>query len=216
MSNFSPRLTLKRNDGSDPFLRADFTDNWNKLDLAPGVHICTSASRPTWGTAQAGRMIMETDTKRTIFWDGTAWKEQLQVGPAWSGALTKNVHVAKGTTTTYTLGTIVTTRPGNLMVITTCQIASKPLNAQLAYLYGLIDGVDRTLGSGVATKVQWSDNNTVGGAYDHRPVTVHSTYGILAGSHTIGFKVTVGTLSNQDAYVGGFAWTAYLANTTAT
>lgn len=73
MSSLTTRLALKRPDGTDPFLRTDFVNNWNKLDQYPGIFICTSGTRPTWGDGQIGMAIYETDTKREYKWDGAAW-----------------------------------------------------------------------------------------------------------------------------------------------
>lgn len=212
----SPRLSLKRNEGSDPFLRQDFTDNWDKLDLSPGTHICTSGSRPTWGSAQAGRLIYESDLRRILAWSGVAWVEPLQVAPAWGGSMTMNSHHARGTTSSWTVATITSTRPGTLVVFTTAQLAVLPLASQQGYAYGLIDGVNRTFGSSVANRLQWPDNNTVGAAFDHRTVSIHSWAAITAGAHTIGVQLNVGTLSNQAVYIGGVAFTAILTNTSAT
>ncbi len=36
-------------------------------------HVCTSATRPTGSARFAGRVIIETDTKRLLMWDGSAW-----------------------------------------------------------------------------------------------------------------------------------------------
>jgi microcystin-dependent protein len=73
VSSLTTRLALKRNDGTDPFLRADFTQNWNKLDQYPGTFVCTSGTRPSWGDAQIGLNIWETDTKLEYRWDGADW-----------------------------------------------------------------------------------------------------------------------------------------------
>lgn len=73
MSSLSTRLALKRPDGTDPFLRLDFVNNWNKLDQYPGTFVCTSGTRPSWGDAQIGMNIYETDTKREYRWTGADW-----------------------------------------------------------------------------------------------------------------------------------------------
>ena len=51
--------------------------------------ICTSGTRPS--TSQTGRHIYETDTRRTLVWDGTAWaivrEDQWSTyTPAWTAA----------------------------------------------------------------------------------------------------------------------------------
>jgi len=64
----------------DDFNTADIAQNWEKLDKAPGTHICTSSTRPTWGASQAGRRIYETDTDLEWKWTGTAWTRSAPVG----------------------------------------------------------------------------------------------------------------------------------------
>lgn len=74
MTTLTERLGLKRHTLADRFRIQDYTDNWNLLDGAPGIFICTTATRPTWGTSQAGRSIYETDTKLFWQWSGSAWE----------------------------------------------------------------------------------------------------------------------------------------------
>lgn len=71
MVNISPKLGLSLPDRTDPFNTDVLKGNWNIVDAAPGSTICTSTTRPTnWTTAQAGRKIIETDTKLEWMWDG--------------------------------------------------------------------------------------------------------------------------------------------------
>jgi microcystin-dependent protein len=69
----SPRLGLALPSQPDDFSTQDLRDNWSKIDAAPGTHICTSTTRPTWGVNQAGRQIFETNTGVTRSWTGAAW-----------------------------------------------------------------------------------------------------------------------------------------------
>lgn len=70
----SPRLGLALPDLTDRFSTADLRSNWQKVDAAPGTFICTSTTRPTgWGANQAGRRIIETNTKLEWMWTGTGW-----------------------------------------------------------------------------------------------------------------------------------------------
>lgn len=53
--------------------------------------ICTSGTRPS--TTQTGRVIYETDTRRTLAWDGTAWAivredQWTTYTPAWTASTT--------------------------------------------------------------------------------------------------------------------------------
>jgi len=74
MTTPSPKLGLAVPSQVDPFSTADIAANWGKIDAAPGTHICTSTTRPTWTNAQAGRKIYETNTNLEWVWDGAAWK----------------------------------------------------------------------------------------------------------------------------------------------
>lgn len=85
MSTPSPRLDLALPSQSDPFSTTELRTNWEKLDAAPGTHICTSSTRPTWNSAKAGRKIYETDTRLEWLWDGAQW-----VRTGGSGLLRRN------------------------------------------------------------------------------------------------------------------------------
>lgn len=76
----SPKMGLALPGLSDQFSTADIKANWEKIDAAPGTHICTSSSRPTWTAAQAGRKIFETDTRLEWFWTGSEWQRAAPVG----------------------------------------------------------------------------------------------------------------------------------------
>lgn len=43
------------------------------------VTVCTSATRPTGGAAFPGAVIYETDTKKTLTYDGTTWLKPVRV-----------------------------------------------------------------------------------------------------------------------------------------
>lgn len=74
MSDTSAKYGLMLPTQVDPFSTADVRGNFEKIDAAPGTHICTSTTRPTWSSAQAGRRIYETNTGLEWVWGGTAWK----------------------------------------------------------------------------------------------------------------------------------------------
>ena len=95
MSSLTSRLGLIRWALSDKWRNQDLVDNWNAIDAAPGTHICTAATRPTWGANQAGRKILETDTGLEYRWSGSAWvtpaviwSQTLRVRKVLSGRLT--------------------------------------------------------------------------------------------------------------------------------
>lgn len=71
MSTTTDKLGLKKPAGTDPFLLTDFNSNTDLIDRAPGVYYCTSSTRPSWSSPQAGRMIVETDTKKMFIWPGS-------------------------------------------------------------------------------------------------------------------------------------------------
>ena len=72
MATYTDKLSLKKPAGTDPFLLTDFNSNWDELDKSPGVWVCTSSSRPAgWGVDEAGRMILETNTKKMFIWPGS-------------------------------------------------------------------------------------------------------------------------------------------------
>ncbi len=75
MSTTSPilGLTLPASDGSDDFSTTPFIANWDILDGAPGVFVCTSGTHPSWGGPQIGRLIVETDTGNLLQWNGTVF-----------------------------------------------------------------------------------------------------------------------------------------------
>lgn len=70
----SPRLGLFLPALTDRFKTEDIKGNFDKIDAAPGTHICTSTTRPTgWGAPKAGRKIYETNTGLEWVWNGTDW-----------------------------------------------------------------------------------------------------------------------------------------------
>ncbi len=75
MSTTSPilGLTLPASDGSDQFSLALFLTDFGIIDASPGVFICTSGTRPTWDSGQAGRLIYEKDYGRLLEWNGSSF-----------------------------------------------------------------------------------------------------------------------------------------------
>lgn len=76
MATQTTRLLLRKPD-PDPatgdFINpgADLNQNWDKVDAAIGVTICTSGTRPTGADRWDGREIYETDTRRFYMWSTT-------------------------------------------------------------------------------------------------------------------------------------------------
>jgi len=205
MSTLTPRLQLKRPDGADAFKRQDFVDNWNLLDAAPGLHICTSTSRPTWAAAHAGRTILETDTKREVLWTGTSWQDPLSAPPVWFLSKAIGQTLSKGASGTYTIGTFKNTRPLTATVIMNLRLACIPINAQVCFGSILIDGVERTLSTGWTDFVQWSDNNAVASYNDYRYLNMIAPVSVQPGTHTVAVRATVGTISTRTVNVNALS-----------
>lgn len=198
MSTNSQHLGLKIPDGSDPFLRTDFVQNYNTLDKFPGVWICTSTTRPSWGAAQAGMCIMETDTRRQMLWTGTTWREMLYGPAVWYGSTRPGITIGANSTVTYVVGTFTVNRPGSLFGIATTE-HSLPNRAYVGATTRLqIDGADANFdgpnANGEYVQTDFPNTSTFGAG--HWSVTIPSigVRNISAGTHSIGIRVT--TLQN--------------------
>lgn len=80
MTTPSPKLQLAVPTQVDDFSTDDLAANWQKIDGSPGSFICTSSTRPSWGTAHIGRKILETNTRLEWVWDGTAFQRMAPIG----------------------------------------------------------------------------------------------------------------------------------------
>ena len=191
----SPRLQLKRNDGSDPFKRADFLENWDKIDAAPGVHICTSVSRPTWGTAHAGRKILETNTNRELIWTGTAWAEPLVSPGFWLFTGNPNQWITTNTTgVTYTMGQVIVKRACGLLLTHTVRAGAIPTHTQSMLASSRLGAVGYTMEArdigGNNGFMQWSDTSASESvSTDHRITTFYGYAGVNPGSYNVGMNV---------------------------
>lgn len=201
MSTTSQRMGLKIPDGSDPFLRTDFVQNYNTLDSYPGVRICTSTTRPTWGAGQAGMMVMETDTRRNMLWTGTTWREML-VGPAlWWGSMRPQVMIGAGTMVTYVVGTFTVNRPGSLFGLTTTEHALPCRGYTGATTRVMIDGSDANFDGpnqhGEFVQTAFPNTSTFGTDRWYQTVASMGVRNISAGTHSIGIRVTTQSGANQ-------------------
>ena len=115
MAPKTQRLRLNNPGSSDPFLVSDLTENWNVLDAHPGVHICTLATRPTWGAAQDGQLIYETD--RSLYW---YWK-----WTSGSGAFLRFAPVGLLGRTVYTTGNVTSTSATVPTTVTSVAVTPK-------------------------------------------------------------------------------------------
>lgn len=121
-ATYTTKLLLKKPAGVDPFLRTDFEENWDKLDAAPGAHICTSSSRPAWAAGLAGRMIFETDTGTLYRWTGTTWRQVKQSPNGWSKFNDWNEPIPRTNTVNKTIDTITSSTPGTAFYICTSSV----------------------------------------------------------------------------------------------
>jgi len=197
MSTFTPRLQLKRHDGSDPFLRQDFVDNFNKIDAAPGSHVCTSASRPLWGAAQANRLIFETDTRSQWSWSGTAWLPVLSATNGWVLGATPGAYQGRGVAATYSLGSITTTRPGSLLLDMAAILSCVDTAAQGASIQAYVDGA---AASGSTGFIQWTGSNNDASWGDYRTTVTKGYKAVNPGAHTIQMRVVCATSSSLSVH----------------
>jgi hypothetical protein len=218
MSTTSQHLGLKINDGSDPFLRADFTQNYNTLDQYPGVWICTSTTRPTWGAGQTGMLIQETDTRRTMLWTGTTWRELL-TGPAvWWGSTRPGVYLGSSTQVTYVVGTFTVNRPGSLLGITTTELALPTRGYISTNVRVMIDGADANFDGpnvyGEYAGTNWPNTSTFGTGQWGMTVPSLGVRNISAGTHSIGIRVATNSSATAQLRVTSIRALAMFVNGT--
>lgn len=132
MVDLTDRLALRKPAGSDPFLRADFLYNYDRLDDYPGYFPCTAGTHPTWGADQAGLMILETDTGKILRWTGSAFvtPNVFTKGVAFRVAA-GGITVAANTAFTQAMGNFNPGRVCNVMIFATCDVG-RNTNAALA------------------------------------------------------------------------------------
>lgn len=192
MSTTSQRMGLKIPDGSDPFLRTDFVQNYNTLDKYPGNWICTSTTRPAWGSGQAGMCITETDTRRTMLWTGTTWREMLYGPAVWWGSTRPQVMAGASTVLTYTVGTFTVNRPGTLFGILTTEVALSDRGWNAANVRCMLDGVDANIDTGNGGEFIASTLPNTSTFGTNKSVVMVPSLGvrnISAGTHSIGLRV---------------------------
>lgn len=73
MATNTSKLGLIKPDFVDVVDVSDLNSNADDIDAAVGAAIVTSATRP--GSPWSGQIIFETDTSKTLVWNGTAWVE---------------------------------------------------------------------------------------------------------------------------------------------
>ena len=184
------KIGLTTNLNTDPFLLSDFTNNWNILDSQPGFFPCTSSTRPSWGAAQAGRNIVETDTGRYLRWSGSAWKEPVLASPAWLMMSSPRQAVSAGTATTYTLGTIKVLRPCTLFIINTATAGIRNTAGQWVSTSTQVNGASATAAPISGSYLQWPSTVAGNTTQDFRTGTWFNTFVANApGNYTVAHKV---------------------------
>lgn len=201
MATYTPRLGLKRPEPTDPFLTQDFFDNYNTLDSAPGLHVCTSSTMPTWGAAEAGRGIYMTDHKYMMFWNGTSWDEPVQSVPGMANSLMTDVELSRNTTTVFNIATYNISRPARLHLIFGVQFAIVSNRRQWMRVRPVINGVDAQAGH---TNVwRHSGHSNLGNYWTYNAIPALGTVANQpAGSVTVGVKIMVGSDPDPIRYYG--------------
>lgn len=207
MATYTSRLGLKRNDGSDPFKRQDFVDNYNRLDAAPGVHVCTSSTRPTWASAQAGRLIYETDTNSLFQWNGTTFVDQLTTPLAWAGGLNIGATLSSNATANYTYININAPRATNVIMIGYARFAATGSNLAAVAVYPTLDANVVALTAQPYTQWILRDGTPY---YDHREIPFTTLTPVTAGAHTVGVRVVISGYP-QSVLVAAVRGVAFLA-----
>lgn len=194
----SPRLGLTRMAGSDPFLRQTLVDNYDVLDAYPGYYPCTSTSRPSWGAAQAGMMIVETDTGRLLRWSGTAWVIFNNYTQSFRGGQTMNSSLAKGASPSPYLLVTIPSQPRSFVanVIITARVIKAAATPQSLTLAPWIDGSD--CGFSYDEQIGFPDGPSGTTRSSTQISTVMGARTLTAGaSHTVQLKATVGNTDNN-------------------
>lgn len=208
MSSLTPRLSLKRPDDTDPFLTQDFVDNYNKLDAAPGVHICTSTTRPSWSGAQAGRAIFLTDWKCFQWWSGSSWQDERAATGLFAGGAILDAALSKDAVATYNLITFTTPRPASLAIVMNMTVFCDARFTQTITGRVIFDGGEVTLG-GYADAMHFKGNSAEASANVSMTLPMIALVQVSAGSHTLGGRITVGSY-NTSVTLRGMKTTATL------
>lgn len=211
MATFSSVMGLKLNDQSDLFQLSDFVGNWNILDGSPGTFICTSSSRPSWGTAQAGRLIFMKDLKQLSYWDGTAWNDLRDAAPVFAGGVFVNQVANPGSSPVYTVLTFTTPRPSSIAIWLTGTYGYPNNKFQDANQAVTFDGVAGFMG-GYQEQIRFSGNSLDNGAFAETTCpSMQIIPSVSAGTHRIGARLQVGSEYKVSINVIGYKVIAMIA-----
>lgn len=191
MSTNTSRLGLKKPEQPDPFLATDFASNYDKLDQAPGIHVCTTGTRPAWGAAQAGRTILETDTRNQYLWTGTEFVDSVAMPFSYSGYTAPSGLVAARSTVVDVpiMTSVVTRKPGILVATVISQVTIPATAEQEVSMYVFIDGTPASP-NGKEITIR-TVNSSFPGFYRHILTDVGSLF-VNAGTHSIMARFVIG------------------------
>jgi hypothetical protein len=201
VATYSTVLGLKLNQLSDPFELSDFVANWDILDASPGTFICTSVSRPSWGAAQAGRMIFMTDLKQLSYWTGTGWADLRDSVPAFAGGTYLDVKCNPGSSGTFTILTLTTPRPCSMAIFASATYNYPNNKSQDLYQSVTFDGVEQYLGYREQLRMSPTGGDT-GSAAGNNATSIAMIPSLSAGQHKIGVKVQVGSYNVPITLIG--------------
>lgn len=202
MATYSTVLGLKLNQLGDPFELSDFTANWGILDASPGTFICTSVSRPSWGTAQAGRMIFMTDLKQLSYWTGTAWADLRDSAPTFAGGTVVNVSCNPGSTGIFNVLTFTTPRPSAMALFVSASYRWQNNKVQGLYQTVAFDGVTQPMGYPESVRLPGTagDDGSDAGTNATSVAVIPS---VAAGQHKIGLQVNIWSSYNVPVKLTG-------------
>lgn len=195
MATYSTVLGLKLNQLSDPFELSDFVGNWGILDASPGTFICTSVSRPSWGTAQKGRLIFMTDLKQTSYWTGTAWADLRDSVPTFAGGTYLSVTCNPGSSGTFNILTFTTPRPCSMAIFAAATYNYPNNKTQDIYQTVMFDGTQQFLGYREQLRMSPTGGDS-GAAAGTNATSIAMIPSLTAGQHKIGMQVQVGSAYN--------------------
>jgi hypothetical protein len=204
-------MSLKIPASTDPFLLSDFALNWGILDASPGTYVCTSGSRPLWGSAQAGRQIFMTDYRQTSWWNGSTWLDPENSVPCVAGGVTLNQSIAKSASPVNQVVALTLSRPCTLAIsmVASYQCQSDTASTQSVHQRIVMDGTDLLLGG---HDDQHSFALLTDDSYVLSIPSVAVASGLPAGAHIISVKSIIGSenvsVQLNDAKVIAFV-TAY-------
>lgn len=193
MATYSTLLGLKLNAESDPFELNDFIQNWELLDASPGVYVCTSTSRPSWGSAQAGRMIFMKDIKQLSYWSGSGWNDLRDSAPVFVGGTYLGTKINPGATPVYNILTFTTPRPCSIAIWLSATYNYPNDKTQDSYQECMFDGTLATIGS-YREQIRFAGNS--GDSGDQAGVNAVSmglVPSVSAGQHKVGIRVDMGS-----------------------